>query len=123
MAFLVVGSWGRNHYAAMPIGTDNCPGVVNVTATLSTLSHLNATVKVEDLAASGFSIFDISFNWYAAIGFVITLLVGTVLSYVLSPAPDQVKLNPNLLSPVIRHFVEYEQAPMHELPVLQKEKS
>ncbi|TDG42422.1 hypothetical protein AWZ03_011143 [Drosophila navojoa] len=122
MAFVIVGSWGRNHYPSMPISTDNCPTTLNATTTVSTLLNLNATVTVKDLPASGFSIFDISYNWYAALGFVITLVAGTVLSYVLSPAADQVKLNPNLLSPAIRYFVQYEQAPMYELPELQKDK-
>ncbi|EDV90552.1 GH14123 [Drosophila grimshawi] len=132
MTFIVVASWGRNHYAQLPTTIDNCPAI-NATQTPTTMttttttpySVFNEPVKVESLPDSSFNLLDMSFNWYSVIGFVITWVVGVLLSYVLKPAPGT-KLNPSLLSPIIKPFVNYAPAAGEELPELtideQKEK-
>ncbi|KAH8408354.1 hypothetical protein KR215_003465 [Drosophila sulfurigaster] len=129
MSYLVIGSWGRNHYEFMPTTTDNCPGQ-NATATATTSALLTlanvtfgstpATVQTEPLLEPAWSILDMSFTWYTALGFVITWVTGLTLSYVLSPAPDA-KFDAKLLSPIVRPCVEYELTStaeeMHELKV------
>lgn len=118
MTYIVVGSWGRNHYDTLVTSTENCPGL-NATTIAPPLLLMNETTasKLDE----GFNILDLSFNWYTVIGFLITWLVGCSLSYLLSPGEDA-KYDPNLLSPVIHTFVHYEQTPSEELPVLKIEK-
>ncbi|KAH8311678.1 hypothetical protein KR044_007448 [Drosophila immigrans] len=130
MSYIVVGSWGRNHYDFMPTSTENCPGQ-NATATattsvLLTLSNATvattpATVQTEALLEPEGSILDMSFTWYTAIGFFITWLVGGLLSFVLPPAPDA-EFDANLLSPIIKPFVKYELTSVDELAELRVEK-
>lgn len=118
MTYIVVGSWGRNHYDTLETSTENCPGL-NATTTAPSLLQMNETTQSK--LDEGFNILDLSFNWYTAIGFLITWFVGLILSYLLSPGEDA-KFDPKLLSPVIHTFVHYEQTPGEELPELKTEK-
>ncbi|KAH8313671.1 hypothetical protein KR067_009995 [Drosophila pandora] len=119
MASIVIFSWGRNHYEPLPKSTDGCPaGPFN--ETLSTQSSLLLSSTAETpLKDEGFSILDLSFNWYVVVGFIITWLVALPLSYVLK---DRSKLDPKLLSPVIHPFVGYQPAHLEEPYELKLEK-
>lgn len=119
MIYIIVGSWGRNHYETLLTSTENCPGQNVTTTVASVFLHANETIvtKLDD----GFNILDLSFNWYVAVGFIITWFVGLTLSYLLSPA-DDAKFDPKLLSPVIQSFVHYELTSGEELPELKIEK-
>ncbi|KAH8381431.1 hypothetical protein KR093_004776, partial [Drosophila rubida] len=134
MSYIVVGSWGRNHYAFMATSTDNCPGpnstdTATATGTTSVLLALAnataasppATVQIENLLEPEWNILDLSFTWYTAIGFLITWVVGLSLSYVLRPAPDE-EFDSNLLSPIVKPFVQYELTSAEELAELKVEK-
>ncbi|KAH8418032.1 hypothetical protein KR222_010824 [Zaprionus bogoriensis] len=119
MTFIIVASWGRNHYERLPTSTDHCPGL-NATTTVAT-THLLPSETTATRVDQGFNILDLSFNWYTTIGLLVTWLVGLPLSYLLSPAVDA-NFDPKLLSPVVKTFVHYEPTPGEELPELKIEK-
>ncbi|XP_017144545.1 sodium-coupled monocarboxylate transporter 2 [Drosophila miranda] len=118
MSTIVILSWGRNHYDTLPTRVDNCPApALNATTTVSPLSPA-ATAAAH--TGDGFSILDLSFNWYVVVGFAVTWLVAVPLSYILKQRAD-VKLDPKLLSPVVQPFVRYELAQADELHELKSE--
>ncbi|KAH8332877.1 hypothetical protein KR074_012352 [Drosophila pseudoananassae] len=118
MASIVILSWGRNHYDTLPKHTDGCPGTFNETLTTPSSVLLSSTAETP-IKYEGFSILDLSFNWYVVVGFLITWLVGIPLSYVLK---DRSKLDPKLLSPVVQPFVNYQPAQLEEPYELKLEK-
>ncbi|XP_052835315.1 sodium-coupled monocarboxylate transporter 2 [Drosophila gunungcola] len=125
MASIVILSWGRNHYDPLPTSTAACPAPsFNATITnSSTVSSLlfSSTTEGPEKVDEGFSILDLSFNWYTVMGFVITWLVAVPLSYILKPRPDY-KPDPKLLSPVVQPFVQYKLTPLEEPHQLKLEK-
>ncbi|KAH8382313.1 hypothetical protein KR009_002884 [Drosophila setifemur] len=113
MATIVILSWGRNHYDTLPKSIEECPALpLNGTFTTelplntssSALLSLTTEIPPKD---EGFSILDLTFNWYVVVGFIITWVVAIPLSYILKDHPDA-KLDPKLLSPVVQPFVNYE---------------
>ncbi|KAH8355921.1 hypothetical protein KR200_002246 [Drosophila serrata] len=125
MASIVICSWGRNHYDTLPKTTEGCPAP-NLNGSLpSTAASLLLQSTTEVPAKDeGFSILDLTFNWYVVVGFIITWLVAIPLSHILKPKSDY-KLDPKLLSPVVQPFVNYELAQAeepHELKLERPEK-
>ncbi|KAH8306344.1 hypothetical protein KR018_008410 [Drosophila ironensis] len=126
MATIVILSWGRNHYDTLPKSTEGCAVPLNQTSTTelptATASYpLLSSTTESPLKDEGFSILDLSFNWYTVVGFIITWLVAIPLSYILKDNPD-VKRDPKLLSPVVQPFVSYELAQVEEPYELKLEK-
>ncbi|XP_016948983.1 sodium-coupled monocarboxylate transporter 2 isoform X1 [Drosophila biarmipes] len=111
MATIVILSWGRNHYDPLPMSSASCPAPPS-NATIGTGATLFHGSK-DPVGEEGFSILDLSFNWYMVAGFVITWLVALPLSYILKPRSD-FKLDPKLLSPVVRHFAIFKPTPAAE---------
>ncbi|XP_055905825.1 sodium-coupled monocarboxylate transporter 1-like [Eupeodes corollae] len=62
----------------------------------------------------GFSIFEISFQWYTILGIFVVWIVAIPLSYVI---PDDKKLDHNLLSPIIQKFVRYDSVKTDDYPM------
>ncbi|KAH8276206.1 hypothetical protein KR026_004595 [Drosophila bipectinata] len=108
---IVVLSWGRNQYDPLSQSTEGCPASILNTTLLS--DSMLRQASETPLDEKGSSILDLSFNWYVAVGFLITWLVSLPLSYVLKEEPNA-KRDPKLLSPVIRPFVNYEMTHMEE---------
>ncbi|KAM8706330.1 hypothetical protein ACLKA7_010584 [Drosophila subpalustris] len=126
MSYIVIGSWGRNHYDLMPTSTDNCPAlnateISKTSSIISLLSTTSATVQTAPLIEKEWSILDMSFAWYIAVGFLINCLVGLSLSFLLKPASDA-KFDPKLLSPIVKQFIKYELTPAEELSELKVSK-
>ncbi|KAH8284099.1 hypothetical protein KR054_010383 [Drosophila jambulina] len=122
MASIVICSWGRNHYDTLPKTTEGCPALnVNETLSSTAASLLLSSTTEAPAKDEGFSILDLSFNWYVVVGFILTWLVAIPLSYILKPKSDY-KLDPKLLSPVVQPFVNYELAQGEEPLELKLEK-
>ncbi|KAH8338598.1 hypothetical protein KR059_012204 [Drosophila kikkawai] len=122
MATIVICSWGRNHYDTLPKTTEGCPASsVNETLTSTAASLLLSSTTEAPLKDEGFSILDLTFNWYVVVGFILTWLVAIPLSFILKPKSDY-KLDPKLLSPVVQPFVNYELAQGEEPHELKLEK-
>ncbi|XP_030369982.1 sodium-coupled monocarboxylate transporter 2 [Scaptodrosophila lebanonensis] len=105
ISIIVIGSWGRIHYPTLPTSTQSCPAPNTTTTTKPTM--------LREPQDNEWSIFNLSFNWYAFVGFIITWIVAIPLSYIIPPS-SSFKLDPKLLSPVIRPFVKYEQTQVDE---------
>lgn len=67
----------------------------------------------EHVADKGFSILDMSFNWYVVLGTFIVFAVGIPVSYIVKPEKGE-KFDVNLLSPLVQPFVHYELAQVEE---------
>jgi hypothetical protein len=55
-----------------------------------------------------FPLYKLSYMWYVVIGFLVTLLVGIIISYIISwcsKEPDTV-YNPDLFAPLVRSYVK-----------------
>ncbi|EDW99259.1 sodium-coupled monocarboxylate transporter 2 [Drosophila yakuba] len=115
MATIVTLSWGRNHYDPLPTSTSACPASLNATITdFSTASPLILGSTTEaPVVDKGFSLLDLSFNWYTVAGFIITWILGIAMSFILKSGADY-KLDPKLLSPVVQPFVHYKLTPSEE---------
>ncbi|KZC04500.1 PREDICTED: sodium-coupled monocarboxylate transporter 1-like [Dufourea novaeangliae] len=83
---------GHLHLDSRPVSIDACPCIINTTAIIE--SH--STDDSDDVA----SIYKISYLWYSAIGCILTVLVGVVVSYV-TGFQDPADLDHDLLSPPI----------------------
>ncbi|KAH8257753.1 hypothetical protein KR038_000118 [Drosophila bunnanda] len=122
MASIVISSWGRNHYDTLPKTTEGCPASsLNETLSSTAASLLLQSTTEAPAKDEGFSILDLTFNWYVVMGFILTWLVAVPLSYILKPKSDY-KLDPKLLSPVVQPFVNYELAQGEEPHELKLEK-
>ncbi|XP_017026710.1 sodium-coupled monocarboxylate transporter 2 [Drosophila kikkawai] len=122
MSTIVICSWGRNHYDTLPKTTEGCPASsVNETLTSTAASLQLSSTTEAPLKDEGFSILDLTFNWYVVVGFILTWLVAIPLSFILKPKSDY-KLDPKLLSPVVQPFVNYELAQGEEPHELKLEK-
>ncbi|XP_043259272.1 sodium-coupled monocarboxylate transporter 1-like [Colletes gigas] len=83
---------GRVHSDSKPLSIDACPCIANTTNL--TTDHL---VEEDDEISS---IYKISYLWYSAIGCILTLLVGVVISFA-TGFQKPADLDPDLLSPPI----------------------
>lgn len=101
---------GELSYAPLSTRVDEC-------------SHFNATSSgpmLEDTTYTTsrggnkeFNIFDISFHWYKFTGVVLVWIVAIPLSYL--NRNNNKNLNSNLLSPIIKTFIEWKQRKSEEL--------
>ncbi|XP_069698839.1 sodium-coupled monocarboxylate transporter 2-like [Periplaneta americana] len=86
---------GDLKHPALPTRIDGCPS--------------NVTIDTHDKSvhSSGqvFILYRISFVYYTAMGTLIMLIVGTIVS-LLTEAPDIDKLNPTLFTPFMRKYIE-----------------
>lgn len=80
---------GQIHQESKPVSTDNCPCFDNSTA----------PIALED-GDQVSSVYKISYLWYSAIGCLLTMIVGTAVSFV-TGFQDTADLDQDLLSPPI----------------------
>ncbi|XP_055850584.1 sodium-coupled monocarboxylate transporter 1-like [Episyrphus balteatus] len=105
---------GKLAYNPLPTRDDGCDRF-NYTLHGSIFrSNVTNDIVHEVHDDEGFSIFQISFQWYTVLGIFVVWLVGIPLSYII---PDNKKLDHNLLSPVIRKFVKYDSVKTDEYPM------
>ncbi|XP_043468553.1 sodium-coupled monocarboxylate transporter 1 [Leptopilina heterotoma] len=86
---------GEIHLEGKPISIDECP------CGNETMSNLMHSV---DSSSEVWSIYRISYLWYSAIGCLVTVFVGILVSYV-TGFQDPAELNYDLLSPPVRHIL------------------
>ncbi|KDR21691.1 putative sodium-dependent multivitamin transporter isoform X1 [Zootermopsis nevadensis] len=103
----------------LPMSTESCsPRIQTDLLNMSASSRVqmtrliqNATTEVTRAADSSddyFLLYKLSYMWYVVIGFLVTLLVGIIVSYVISwcrKEPDTVH-NPDLFAPLVRGYVK-----------------
>ena len=70
---------------------------------------------METKAANSFSIFKISFYWYAVVGTFFIWLTSIVLSFIIPS--DKKELDQKLLSPIVRSFVTDGKIEAEEVPL------
>lgn len=102
MATIVLGSkyytaQGTIKYSGKPTSAEGCLNIFNIT-TQATPAHVPTTVPP--------FIFSISFYWYTAIGAVITIVVGLIISY--ATLKDEKPVDRTLVSPVVRFLLPEE---------------
>ncbi|XP_055850583.1 sodium-coupled monocarboxylate transporter 2-like [Episyrphus balteatus] len=95
---------GRLVYKTLPSRVDGCDRF-NFTHHSSIFTQIPKPIRDGPEFNDEFSIFDISFNWYKFIGAILVWVVAIPLSYIM---PNDKKLDPKLLSPVISPFVKYD---------------
>ncbi|KAJ8917425.1 hypothetical protein NQ315_005471 [Exocentrus adspersus] len=81
-------------YESKPMGTENCP----------CLNETEAAVpgpRQEDV----FVLFRVSYIWYSAIGYLVTFILGTVVSILTGPS-DPKDLDESLLSPPVKDLLK-----------------
>ncbi|XP_055905168.1 sodium-coupled monocarboxylate transporter 2-like [Eupeodes corollae] len=95
---------GEINYKTLPARVDGCDRL-NVTLHSSIFTE-NASSVVSEVREypEEFSIFDISFSWYKFIGMILVWAIAIPLSFII---PNNKKLDPKLISPVISQFVRY----------------
>ncbi|XP_055851715.1 sodium-coupled monocarboxylate transporter 2-like [Episyrphus balteatus] len=100
---------GNLSYDLLPVRTDGCEEV-NISSPFPT-EHL----LVEENEAKSFSIFKISFYWYAVLGTIFIWFTSIVLSFII--LSDKKELDQKLLSPIVRSFVTDVNTEAEEVPL------
>ncbi|XP_054016500.1 sodium-coupled monocarboxylate transporter 2 [Hylaeus anthracinus] len=93
---------GQIHLDGKPVSIDACPCINNGTV-------ISSHVNEDDDNVS--SIYKISYLWYSAIGCILTVLVGVLISFVTS-YQNPSDLDPDLLSPPIAALVRLKAKPL-----------
>ncbi|XP_076751553.1 sodium-coupled monocarboxylate transporter 1 [Xylocopa sonorina] len=120
MLWIIVGAQvnmvqKRLVYPPLPISTDGCPKVDNY---LSNQTTTPAYPTSSNEREEPFILFTISFMYYALVGFMIVMIVGTAVSFIFG-VPDLKDVDRNLFPPIIQRFLpakKYTEVPMHSIP-------
>uniref|UniRef100_A0A6M2DZL7 Putative sodium-dependent multivitamin transporter n=1 Tax=Xenopsylla cheopis TaxID=163159 RepID=A0A6M2DZL7_XENCH len=96
----------------LPVSTQGCP-YNNGT---HTYHHFSSTLK-SDNDSDYFYLYRLSYLWYSVLGFLVTFVVGALMSVLyesirLESRPDYMHLDPNLFSPPFARRVRRKQAAM-----------
>ncbi|XP_015432992.1 PREDICTED: sodium-coupled monocarboxylate transporter 2-like [Dufourea novaeangliae] len=119
MVWIIVGAQvnvatKRLVYQPLPTSTEDCLNVdspFNRTVT-------NTTSSLPTPNEKPFILFTISFMYYTLVGFLIVMVVGTLVSF-LCGVPDLKDVDRKLFPPIIQRFLppeKYTEVPMHSIP-------
>ncbi|XP_017881893.1 sodium-coupled monocarboxylate transporter 1 [Ceratina calcarata] len=93
---------GQIHLDGKPVSVDACPCLVNATVSTSSTDNVDSDVS---------SIYKISYLWYSAIGCILTMLVGVVVSF-FTGFQNPADLDHDLLSPPIASLFRMNKKPV-----------
>ncbi|CAL7946567.1 unnamed protein product [Xylocopa violacea] len=121
MLWIIVGAQvnmvkKRLVYPPLPISSDGCTKMNNYLFNQTTTTPANPTSSTEK--EEPFILFTISFMYYALVGFLIVMIVGTVVSFIFG-VPDLKDVDRNLFPPIVQRFLpakKYTEVPMHSIP-------
>ena len=104
----------RLTYPPLVSSTEDC---LNVESLFNqTMTHASAIPPM--LEEQPFLLFTVSFMYYTLIGFIITMVVGTVVSFIFG-VPDLQDVDRNHFPPIIQRLMpakRYTEVPMHSVP-------
>lgn len=104
----------------LPMSTENCPArTQSDLLNRSTSSAMQMTRLIENMTATEiriaegssddyFILYKLSYMWYVVIGFLLTLLVGVIVSYIVKWCSKEAETVPNadLFSPLVQGFIK-----------------
>ncbi|CAK9805709.1 Sodium-coupled monocarboxylate transporter 2 [Anthophora quadrimaculata] len=100
-------------YQPLPTSTEDCIKVESLHN--GTVTHTDSTLNPED---KPFVLFTVSFMYYTTVGFLVVMVVGTVVSFIFG-VPDLKDVDRNLFPPIIQRFLppkKYTEVPLHSIP-------
>ncbi|XP_055907645.1 sodium-coupled monocarboxylate transporter 2-like isoform X2 [Eupeodes corollae] len=101
---------GNLSYDPLPVSTHGCDQL-NTTSKFPT-----ELLTMEKRDGQSFSIFRISFYWYAVLGSGFIWFTSILLSFILPSSSDE-KLDPKLVSPIVRSLVSNSNTQAEEVPL------
>ncbi|OAD59039.1 Sodium-coupled monocarboxylate transporter 2 [Eufriesea mexicana] len=120
MVWIIVGaqvSMAQNklNYPPLPTSNEDC---LNVGVSVNKTTTGTGYSPPSDDDDKPFVLFTISFMYYALVGFVIVMVIGTIVSFIFG-ANDLRTINRNHFPPIIQRFLppeKYTDVPMHSIP-------
>ncbi|XP_076280092.1 sodium-coupled monocarboxylate transporter 1 [Lasioglossum baleicum] len=118
MVFIILGAQvnvanKRLYYTPLPTSTDQCLGD-SFNQTSNYTLHASPIPNPED---QPFVLFTISFMYYTLIGFLIVMVVGTLVSFICG-ASDLKEVDRNHFPPIVQRFLppkKYVEVPLHPM--------
>lgn len=118
MIWIIVGAQvnmaqKRFYYPPLPTSTEDCINAKNVFN--QTKAYNDSFPIVED---KPFILYTISFMYYTLLGFLVSMIVGTAVSFIFG-TPDLRDVDRNHFPPIIQRFLppkKYTEVPMHSIP-------
>ncbi|RZF47386.1 hypothetical protein LSTR_LSTR009125 [Laodelphax striatellus] len=89
----------------LPLSVENCPDIIE-SAVLCTVNSTCNLKPDEKSHADVFYLYRISYLWYVVIGFLLTILIGTIVSLLFKSRRKVEDLDPELFVPPIARYIQ-----------------